>query len=76
MVQTMTQELPNEVKQQIIAQQIAEWTAARYSLQLQYRVQVGLESKEGQANIEKRLLDCEKAFDILQGELDALELPA
>jgi hypothetical protein len=65
-------ELANDVKRQIIAQQVAEWTAARYSLQIQHRVQAGLGSEQGKADIEKRLADCEKALDILQEELAGL----
>ena len=62
----------NDVKRQIIQQQIAGWEEARYSLQLQHRVQAGLANQQGSADIEKRLLDCEKALDMLQKELDAL----
>ena len=68
----MSEELSADIKRQIINQQIAEWTVARYSLQLQHRVQVGLENKDGQADVEKRLLNCEKALDLLQAELEAL----
>ena len=72
----MENELTVETKRQIVGQQIIEWVAARYSLQLQYKVQKGLDNKDGQANIEKRLLDCEKALDMLQKELEALAQPA
>jgi hypothetical protein len=62
----------NGIKRQIIQQQIAGWEEARYSLQLQHRVQAGIDNKQGLADIEKRLLDCEKAMDMLQKEFEAL----
>lgn len=70
----MNSEPQNNIKRQIIEQELALWSNTRYQLQMRYRVNKSIGSpEEALKRIEDELTKCEQAIDILSKELSTLE---
>jgi len=70
-------EIPTEVKREIIMAEMSMWRNTLYQAEVRHRVNARIgATAEAQKAVEDQMVQCEKALDALAEELKALVAPA
>lgn len=69
----MSESLTNELKREIIEQEISQYKAQSYRLQLRHKVAEKLGKKQQMELVEKDMVNVEAALDLLREEMKTLD---